>query len=116
MPDNYPKYYRLSDNKLIEQIAKHGNKVVKYPVLIKWLWVDNLDSQAKIAISISKHKIKRAVKRNKIKRRIKEVLRQNKDYFLKDKKLALLIVYLDNTILPYDKIKSSLLNALQEIN
>jgi ribonuclease P protein component len=83
-----------------------------------WLEVDELPENVLLqtAVSVSKKRFKHAVKRNLLKRRMRESVRLNivhlQNILLKkDKKLALMLIYVANDIKTYQTIE----NALNQI-
>ena len=74
---------------------------------------------ARIGISVSKKKFKRAVKRNRIKRLTREVYRCKKQVFYEKigagRTFDILFVYLDNQILDFIKIEKAIGSSLEKI-
>lgn len=112
---NYPKKQRLRSKKLIEKLFEEGQSTSYYPLRIVWIEVDTLPEEVlwQAAVSVSKKRFKRAVKRNLIKRRMREAIRLNSSDLTdvlqkKDKKLALMLIYLANDVKDYSTIESAL--------
>ncbi len=111
---------RLCSKTLLEELLASECSFVKYPfrVILK-------DSSspgefpARIAISVSKKKFKRAVKRNYIKRITREAYRLNKpDFYMSlpsGTTLDILFIYLDNHLFSYSKIEKAMKNILEKI-
>lgn len=114
------KSERLCSKTLFEELLTSKLSFVKYPfrIVLK-------DSScpgkfpARISISVSKKKFKRAVKRNRIKRLTREAYRLNKPDFYKrllpGHTVDILFIYLDHDIATYPKIEKAIQNALQKI-
>lgn len=118
---SFTKSERLCNKTLFEELITSKNSFVKYPFRI----VMKESSQkgeypARIAISVSKKKFKRAVKRNYIKRVTREAYRLNKpDFYAElqpDKTIDILFIYLDDRLPVYEKTEKAIKNALQKIS
>ncbi|MBN2892378.1 MAG: ribonuclease P protein component [Bacteroidales bacterium] len=75
----FKKNERLNSRKIITQLIAKGKVVKAFPFYVRYLIVDESDSDAKILISVAKRRFKRAVDRNKIKRLIREAYRIKKE-------------------------------------
>lgn len=114
------KAERLCSKTLIEELLTSQVSFVKYPfrIVIK-------DSSrpgeypARIAISVSKKKFKRAVKRNRIKRLTREAFRLNKNEFygriLPGHTIDILFIYLDQQLPSFRKTEKAMKSALSKI-
>lgn len=118
---SFTKSERLCNKTLFEELIASKNSFVKYPYRI----VLKESSQkgeypARIAISVSKKKFKRAVKRNYIKRLTREAFRRNKPEFYESlqpgKTIDILFIYLDDRLPVYEKTEKAIKNALQKIS
>ncbi len=112
---NYQKKVRLRSKKLIGKLFEEGQSISKYPLRMVWIEVDELPEDVlwQAAVSVSKKRFKHAVKRNLLKRRMREAIRLNivgLQNILqgKDKKLALMLIYVANDIKTYQTIESVL--------
>lgn len=77
------KEERLRGIKLIESLYQNSSSFLCYPYKINWQLVSvATDSPAKILLSVSKKRFKRAVDRNLLKRRMREGYRLQKQEFL----------------------------------
>lgn len=119
----FSKDERLCSKPLIDQLIQKGNSFNGFPFKIVWLELQESTSPVKIVISVPKRKFKKAVDRNRIKRLIREAYRKNKHTLidrLKEKKLALLVVYTSKTIMEYaeaeEKINQVLIRLGNEVN
>lgn len=114
------KSERLCSKILIGELISSELSFVKYPFRI----VVKDSSQtgefpARIAISVSKKRFKRAVKRNRIKRLTREAFRLNKIEFYQQvpsgHTLDILFIYLDSALPTYEKTEKAVQGALQKI-
>ena len=118
--NTFCKSERLCNKKLFEDLMSSGCSFIKYPFRVVFK-VSALpgDHPARIAISVSKKKFKRAVKRNRIKRLTREAYRLSKTGFYENidpgLTLDILFIYLDNQVLEYAKIEPAMKNALQKL-
>lgn len=118
---SFTKSERLCNKTLFQELVSSKNSFVKYPYRI----VLKESSQpgeypARMAISVSKKKFKRAVKRNHIKRLTREAYRLNKPEFYASlqpgKTIDILFIYLDDQLPVYEKTEKAVKNALQKIS
>lgn len=114
------KSERLCSKNLIEELLTSKLSFVKYPFRI--VFKDSSqpgECPARIAISVSKKRFKRAVKRNKIKRLAREVYRLNKPEFYNNiipgHTIDILFIYLDHSLPTYPKTEKAIQSALQKI-
>ncbi len=119
----YPRKKRLRSKKLIAELFEKGKSFGKYPLRMIYLEVDALpeDVLVQSAVSVSKKRFKRAVKRNLLKRRMREAIRLNFHQLetvldKKGKKMALMIVYISNDVLPYKEIENALNELILSLN
>lgn len=115
------KTERLSSKTLFNELFGSGLSFVKYPFRIIYK-KSSLPGEypARIAISVSKKKFKRAVKRNRIKRLTREAFRLNKTSLYTSipsgTTIDILLIYLDNTLPTFEKIEKALKSSIQKIN
>lgn len=115
MPEklSFPRIkYSLKRKKQIEKLLSSGEKILEYPILIKWSISEKQDSPFKVAFIISKRKVNKATKRNLIRRRLRESLRAIKHLILSkipdDIHVSVLIIYLASQPLPYSVISEKI--------
>lgn len=114
------KSERLSSKTLIEELLTSKLSFVKYPFRIIFKESSQPgDFPARIAISVSKKRFKRAVKRNRIKRLTREAYRLNKPGFYNNitpgHTIDILLIYLDNNLPTYIKTEKAIQSALKKI-
>lgn len=116
----FNKSERLCSKTLIEELLKSKLSFVKYPFRI----VYKVSSKkgpfpARIAVSVSKKKFKRAVKRNRIKRLTREAFRLHKEELYQqipaDSTIDILLIYLDNELWNFAKIEKAVKAALEKM-
>lgn len=114
------KSERLCSKTLIEELLKSRLSFVKYPFRIVYKVSSQTgDFPARIAISVSKKKFKRAVKRNRIKRLTREAFRLHKQELYEQitpgSTLDILLIYLDKELWAFEKMEKSVKAALEKI-
>lgn len=120
MPD-FCKDERLSSRKDIAALIATGNTLFKHPFLISYLETEPEEVYpARIVISVSKKKFKRAVDRNFIKRVIRESYRKNKDNFYKqlytkNKSCSFMILYTGKIIPDSATAEKNIIVLLQRL-
>lgn len=114
------KSERLCSKILIEELLKSRLSFVKYPFRV----VYNVSSKAgpfpaRIAVSVSKKKFKRAVKRNRIKRLVREAFRLHKEELYSQipsgYTLDILLIYLEHELWNFDKTERAVKAALEKL-
>ena len=115
------KSERLCSKTLIEELLTSEESFVKYP--FRFIYRRSSEPgeyPARIAVSVSKRKFKRAVKRNRIKRLARESFRLNKsilhDRLPEGMTVDILAIYLDNRLPAYAKVNRSFRSALEKIS
>ena len=118
MNQTFGKEYKLCSHVLIEKLFKDGEKFRDFPFLINYLVIESLSGSKdfSILISVPKKLFKHSHDRNYIKRSITEALRKNKFILeeIKNKPLALAIIYNFNTILSSSEIETKLVSTLMK--
>ena len=121
MNQTFGKEYKLCSHVLIEKLFKDGEKFRDFPFLINYLRLEKPISQKdfSVLISVPKRQFKHSHDRNYIKRSITEALRKNKFILeelkeIKNKPLALAIIYNFNTLLSSSEIETKLVSTLMK--
>ncbi|MGM0621178.1 MAG: ribonuclease P protein component [Bacteroidota bacterium] len=113
------KEERLCSKKQFDKLFAEGNTFLVYPLKVVFTETEFDGSYpAKAAFAVSKKLFKRAVKRNLIKRRMREAYRLNKPVFysqVKQKKAAVIFIYIGKEIIEYQRIEKSMKTALAKI-
>lgn len=119
---SFHKSEHLCNKTLFEElITSENNSFVKYPFRIVMKESSQKgDYPARMAISVSKKRFKRAVKRNYIKRLTREAYRLNKAELYTNipsgQTVDILFIYIDNNLPAYAKTEKAIKNALQKIS
>ena len=123
MNQTFGKEYKLCSHVLIEKLFKDGEKFRDFPFLINYLGTESLSGSKdfNVLISVPKKLIKHSHDRNYIKRSITEALRKNKFILeelkeIKNKPLALAIIYNFNTLLSSSEIETKLVSTLMKFS
>lgn len=116
----FPKNERLCSHILISQLLRKGHSFYVYPFRCVWLEIPKQPFPLQIAISVPKKKLRFAHQRNLVKRRLRAVYRLNKaslveELNLHEKSMLCLIVYANQTILPYSVMHDKLLGVIDQI-
>lgn len=117
---SFNKAEHLCSKILFEELLTSEISFVKYPfrIVLKDSSVPG-EYPARIAISVSKKKFKRAVKRNRIKRLTREAYRLNKSEFYQHitpgHTIDILFIYLDQNLPVFSQTEKAIKNALKKI-
>ncbi|QIE59876.1 ribonuclease P protein component [Rasiella rasia] len=117
MPFTFGKDEKLKSRKRIAQLFDEGETVVKFPIKVFYLPLENSEvSQATFAVP--KRSFKSAVARNRIKRQLREAYRLQKEVLEKEngKHFTLLFLYLSKDKPQYSKLSSSMAVLLKKIS
>lgn len=120
---SFSKDERLCSIIAINQLYELGSSVMSFPLRATMLVTDSYIDDvppAKVVISVSKKRFKRANKRNLLKRRIREAYRHNKNVLYnelisKGLNLNLSINYITNDLLEYEQINKAMEKLIQKI-
>lgn len=115
---------RLKSTKIINRLFSGDCTSAKaYPLIIVYTQVEEPLSPdpVQVTFSVPKRRFKSAVTRNLIKRRIKEAYRLYKPTFYStlpesSGQLAMMIIYVSNDILEFNKIEGSIKKALGKLS
>ena len=119
----FGKKEKLCSQIAIDSLFSQSESFISYPLRVVYIIKDESDIQnqlAKIMVSVSKKKFKRAVKRNRIKRLIREAYRLNKASLAmhlqnKGKGMNIAFLYLNNELPKYEDIEKAMLKAIKII-
>ena len=118
---SFGKEYKLCSKKLIDQLFSEGKQVKKFPLIVRFLEVENENTTSiQIGITVPKKLHKSAVSRNRIKRLCREAIRLNKndlERFLStnNRKIALFLIYTSKEEIPLIKIQDLITNLFKQI-
>lgn len=122
MAYTFTKKERLTNKILLEKIFSEGSSFSIPPYRVVYTDVELKDSvyPAQFAVSVPKKRFKLAPHRNKVKRRTKEAYRLLKaplyEHLTKNNlQIGIFFIYLDNKILSFDEIKSSMKNCIEKL-
>lgn len=122
MKNTFPKKERLFGAKRIERLYKVGKAFVAYPFRVVFLLVldENETIPARVMVSVSKKKFKKAVDRNRIKRLMREAYRLNKSELVcfaieNNLKIHISFQYISDEILDFDEVNLKTQKALNKL-
>lgn len=114
----FKKSERISLQREIDCLFKHGESLISYPLRIVYLEQKPFSgANVSVLISVPKKKFKHAVKRNRMKRLIREAYRLNKtsviQYFQgKESGLLIAFIFIGNELCGWKEIEVAMLKAL----
>lgn len=116
---NLSKNERLNSRTQILDLLHEGTSTKTGAIKIIWSLrkpYENETHHIEAAFSVPKKLFKQAVKRNRLKRKMREIFRLNKETltpYLNEKNciLSMLIIYLTNKDLPYQRMKEQMAKA-----
>ena len=119
----FGKEYKLCSKKLIDQVFTHGSTVKQYPLRLIFEEIPEtylINTPFQIVFAVPKKKIRAANDRNYIKRLLREIFRKNKAELeeklkIKNKKLALFLIYSEKETLEYSVLEKKTLKLLQQL-
>ena len=128
----FSKEERLCSRKLIDQLYNEGHRMMAFPYSVQWLILKNdAPSEAtgtssrfpfpcQVLIVAPKRRFHNAVDRNRVKRLTRECWRHNKTQLYDHLQacglsLALALVYVNNEIMPYDKLLARMEKLVQQL-
>ena len=105
---------KLKSRKQITQLFDEGLSLKEYPIRLRFLKVDEVDSQFKVAFSVPKRNVKLAVNRNRIKRMLREAYRLNKHILIDDveSSFILMFIYTDKIEWEYQDLERKMILLL----
>ena len=117
---SFSKRERLCSRNDFQKLLSEGNSFYLYPFRCVYLWKEEAPFSARIAVSVSKKKMKRAVDRNKIKRLIRENYRIEKKFLYQkhantQKKIDILVIYIETKMLPFHFLKKKIIGVMDKI-
>ena len=107
---------KLKSRKQITQLFEEGLSLKEYPIRLRFLKVEEADSQIKVAFSVPKRNVKLAVNRNRIKRMLREVYRLNKHILFDtiEGNFVLMFLYTDRTEWSYQDLEKKMISLLHK--
>jgi ribonuclease P protein component len=112
----FSKDERLCNKKLFDILFAKGTSFLSHPLKIIFAETGHASNYpVQVAFAVSRKLFSKAVIRNLIKRRMREAYRLNKHNFyslIGDKKLVLIIIYVEKEIMEYRRIENSMKRAL----
>ncbi|MBZ9786922.1 ribonuclease P protein component [Psychroflexus sp. CAK57W] len=110
----YPEKEKLKSRKLIKKVFEKGKTIKSYPVLIRYIELD--DENNKVGVSVSKRNFKKAVDRIRIKRQLREAYRLNKENLTNSgSKFAIMFLFIGKKKIPSKKLNNKVKMLLKEI-
>lgn len=112
----FGKEEKLKSRKQIERLFAEGNMVKEFPILMKFLKIDDNDFPIKAAFSVPKRNFKLAVDRNRIKRLLRETYRLNKYILLNniEGNYVIMFIYTDKSEWNYTDLEEKMILLLNK--
>lgn len=104
-----------------EELIASGSSFVSYPLRLVFRFYPREEGvmPARMAVSVSKKRFKRAVKRNRVKRLVREAYRLNKPALYavipEDQTVDILFIYLQEDIVTYSKMEKAITGGIKKI-
>ena len=117
----FRKNERLCHKKSIDELFLNGQSFFVYPLKIIWISInEDVESPARIIISVPKRNFKKAVHRNLIKRLLREVYRKNKSVlyqYLTERKLQInfALIYTSKVKISYKELEGKIIQVLDRL-
>lgn len=117
----FRKNERLCHKKSIDELFLNGQAFFVHPLKIIWIRIkEDVESPARIFISVPKRNFKKAVHRNHIKRLLREVYRKNKSIlylYLTERKLQInfALIYTGKVKLSYQELDGKIIQVLDRL-
>jgi len=105
--ESFSKEEKLKSPRQIALVFEQATSIKDFPVLLFYKQIEQQQTPARAAFTVSKKNFKRAVDRNRVKRLMREAYRKNKqDLYdtLGDKNYQLVFVYIGKKIESYSQI------------
>ncbi|WP_300663263.1 ribonuclease P protein component [Fluviicola sp.] len=121
MNQSFGKPYKLCSRKMIDRLFKEGKQLRAFPLTVYYLENESTEKVPfQVVLSAPKRQFKRAHDRNYVKRLMKEVLRREKQPLedllnVREKQLALFIVYGNKEVLSYPELEKSVRKLLGKL-
>ena len=107
---------KLKSRKQITQLFEEGLSLKEYPIRLRFLKVEEADSQIKVSFSVPKRNVKLAVKRIRIKRMLREAYRLNKHILFDtiEGNFVLMFLYTDRNEWSYQDLETKMISVLHK--
>ena len=107
---------KLKSRKQIAQLFEEGLSLKEYPIRLRFLKVEEADTQFKVTFSVSKRNFKLAVDRNRIKRMMREVYRLNKHILFDNVtgNFIMMFIYTDRKEWDYQDLEKRMIRLLEK--
>jgi len=117
---SFSKQERICNRNDFQKLLSEGQSFYCYPFRCMYLWNETTSFSVRIAISVSKKKIKKAVDRNKIKRLIRESYRLEKEilyqkYLNTAQSMDIFIIYTETKIFSFYFIRKKIIELMNRI-
>ena len=107
---------KLKSRKQITQLFEEGLSLKEHPIRLRFLKIEESDSQFKVAFSVPKRNFKLAVHRNRIKRLLREVYRLNKHILIDNSNgnFIFMFIYTNKTEWSYQDLEKKMIVLLHK--
>ena len=116
----FKKEEKLKSRKTIEQLFKEGKPFSNFPFRVIWKLNETGSAALQCGFAVSSRHFKKAVDRNRVKRLMREAYRLQKNELqvylkIKNKHLAVFIIYLGNDLPTYELVFEKTGHALKRL-
>ena len=117
---SFSKQERICNRNDFQKLLSDGQSLFCYPFRCMYSWNETTSFSARIAVSVSKRRIRKAVDRNRIKRLIRESYRLEKEILYQKhnntaQSMDMLIIYAETKIFSFYFIRKKIIELINRL-